>query len=359
MKTALVIPIYQPCDKALPFLSTIDPSSFEKIVIVDDGSGEKYKPIFDEIGKLKNFIVLSYPFNHGKGYALKTGFKYVRDYLPDVKGIVTADGDGQHALEDILRVRDELSEKEDHLVLGVRDFSSPDTPGRNRFGNRFSSGYFKITTGVRVKDTQTGLRGIPENLFEIAITTIGDRYEYEFNFLSDAVKEVKLSQITIKTIYDDNANSHFHPIRDSIRIYRTPLLYLAVALTSFIIDFGLFAAIHYFGPTELPWEVIIPYVGARLISGPYNFLMNDFVVFPGPEGFGRKLGCYAFVFVINMCLGLGLLYLFDRVFPENFGLTLLKIFVETTIFIVNFFVCKVFIFARKNCKRRRKGKANE
>jgi putative flippase GtrA len=100
-------------------------------------------------------------------------------------------------------------------------------------------------------------------------------------------------------------------------------------------------------------------VGARLISGPYNFLMNDFVVFPGPEGFGRKLGRYAFVFVINMCLGLGLLYLFDRVFPENFGLTLLKIFVETIIFIVNFFVSKVFIFARKNCKRRRKGKANE
>jgi putative flippase GtrA len=100
----------------------------------------------------------------------------------------------------------------------------------------------------------------------------------------------------------------------------------------------------------------VPYVGARLVSGPYNFVMNNFVVFPGSEGFGRKLGRYAFIFVINMCLGLGLLYLFDYVFPENFGLTLLKVFVEAIIFIVNFFVSKTFIFARK-LRKKRKGEA--
>ena len=354
MKTALVIPIYQPCDKALPFLRSIDPSSFERIVIVDDGSGEKYKHIFDEIAKLENFVVLSYPLNHGKGYALKTGFKYVKDNLPEVKGIVTADGDGQHALEDILRVRDELEKQEGKLVLGARDFTSEDCPKRNRFGNRFSSRYFKISTGVKIKDTQTGLRGIPSNLFELAINTVGDRYEYEFNFLSDAVKEAPLSEITIKTIYDDNANSHFHVIKDSARIYKVPLLYLAVALSSFLIDFGLFALIHHFGPTELPWMILVPYIGARLISGPYNFLMNNFVVFSGPEGFWRKLGRYGFVFLINMCLGLGLLYLFDYVFPQNIGLTVLKIFVEAIIFVINFFVSKMFIFAKK-AREKRKG----
>ncbi len=358
MKTALVIPVYQPCDKALPFLRTIDPSSFEKIVVVDDGSGEKYKPIFDEIGTLENFIVLSYPENHGKGYALKTGFKYVRDNLPEVGGVVTADGDGQHVLEDILRVRDELSEKENCLVLGVRDFSSPDCPKRNRFGNKFSRGYFKMSTGVKVTDTQTGLRGIPSNLFEMAISTTGDRYEYEFNFLSDAVKEAGLSQITIKTIYDDNANSHFHPIKDSFRIYRTPILYIIVAVTSFLIDLGLFTLISHFTPEGLPLEVIVPYIGARVISGPYNFLMNNYIVFPGAEGFGRKLGRYAIIFVINMCLGLGLLYLFDYVFPKNVGLTILKILVEAIIFVVNFFISKMFIFAKKKLKKA-KGKPDE
>ena len=313
MKTALVIPVYQPCDKALPFLRSIDPSSFEKIVVVDDGSGEDYKAIFSEIATLENFVVVSYPINHGKGYALKTGFKYVNEKLPEVKGIVTADGDGQHTLKDILRVRDELIAKEDELVLGVRDFSGADCPKRNRFGNRFSSRYFEMSTGVKVKDTQTGLRGIPSNLFELALTTIGDRYEYEFNFLSDAVRAAGLSQVTITTIYDNNANSHFRAIKDSIRIYRAPLLYVAVALSSFVIDFGLFATIHYFGPKDFPWEVLIPYLGARLISGPYNFFMNDFVVFPGSEGFRRKLGRYGIVFLINICLGLGLLYLFDYV----------------------------------------------
>ena len=100
--------------------------------------------------------------------------------------------------------------------------------------------------------------------------------------------------------------------------------------------------------------ILVPYIGARLVSGPYNFLMNNYVVFPGKEGFGRKLGRYAIVFVINMCLGLGLLYLFDYVFPENFGLTLLKLFVEAIIFIVNFFISKMFIFAKKNKKEKGK-----
>ncbi|MBO7121472.1 MAG: GtrA family protein, partial [Bacilli bacterium] len=130
--------------------------------------------------------------------------------------------------------------------------------------------------------------------------------------------------------------------------------YILVAVTSFLIDFGLFALISYFGPKELPLEVLVPYIGARLISGPYNFLMNNYIVFPGPEGFGRKLGRYAIVFVLNMCLGLGLLYLFDFVFPKNVGLTILKILVEAIIFVVNFFISKMFIFARKRLK---KGKA--
>jgi len=83
--------------------------------------------------------------------------------------------------------------------------------------------------------------------------------------------------------------------------------------------------------------------------------MNNYIVFPGKEGFGRKLGRYALIFVINMCLGFSLLYLFDYVFPENFGLTLLKLFVEAIIFIVNFFISKMFIFAKKN---RKKAKGN-
>jgi hypothetical protein len=41
-----------------------------------------------------------------------------------------------------------------------------------------------------------------------------------------------MRSLSIKTIYDGNKTSHFHPVRDSFRIYKTPLLYLIVALLS-------------------------------------------------------------------------------------------------------------------------------
>lgn len=360
MKAALLIPIYKPCDKAYPFLSTIDPTSFEKIVVVDDGSGEAFKSIFDQIASLENFVVLSYPENHGKGYALKYGIKHIVDNYKDVTGIITADGDGQHTLKDIIKVRDSMGENPGHLLLGVRDFSLPETPARNKVGNRFSSFYFKMSTGKHIQDTQTGLRGIPSNLFDMALNTVGDRYEYEFNFLHDAARASQITQVVITTIYDNNENSHFRPIRDSMRIYKTPLLYILVAVTSFFIDFGLFALLEFLFEVDFPLIVLIPYLGARLVSGPYNFLMNNFLVFPNKEKMLGKALKYVAVFAINVCIGLGLLFLFDHFLLEGVGdnlimkmsLLALKVLVEAIIFIINYFVSKAFIFAKKKTAKK-------
>jgi hypothetical protein len=75
---------------------------------------------------------------------LKTAFRFLKDHHPEIQGVVTADGDGQHAYEDILRVRDELSSHPDSLVMGVRDFSGKDVPKHNRIGNRLSALYFRL-----------------------------------------------------------------------------------------------------------------------------------------------------------------------------------------------------------------------
>ena len=102
----------------------------------------------------------------GKGAALKTGIRAAAEYFPNDTGIVTADGDGQHLTKDILRVSEELSENPGSLVLGVRDFSGRNVPWRSRFGNRFTSFFFRITNGVRLSDTQTGLRGFSSTLYD-------------------------------------------------------------------------------------------------------------------------------------------------------------------------------------------------
>jgi glycosyltransferase involved in cell wall biosynthesis len=344
MKQALVIPLYQPNEKVLPFLEEFKREDFARFVIVDDGSGVSYQATFDAIKARGLFEVLSYPKNGGKGHALKTAYAYLKEQCPDIEAIVTADGDGQHAYSDILKVRDALKANPTSLVMGVRDFSAKDVPHHNKVGNRLSALYFRLATGVKLSDTQTGLRGIPSNLFALALESRGERYEYEMNFLMEAVKEAPLVQIPIQTIYDGNKSSHFHPVRDSLRIYKTPLLYILVALLSEGIDLGFFSLFTAIGPSDTLYKILVATVGSRLLSGSFNYTMGYFLVFENNGGFAKKLGRYALVFFLNMGLSFGLTYAFNYL-PAN--LTFIKFVVDLVLFTANYFVARGWIFARK------------
>jgi glycosyltransferase involved in cell wall biosynthesis len=347
MKTALVMPLYEPSPKTLPFLKSIEPGAFSFVLVIDDGSGEKYAPVFADIKKMLGFEVLAYPHNGGKGHALKAAFAYIGSSHPEIEGIVTADGDGQHAYSDIKKVRDALAAAPDSLVLGVRDFRGPDVPKHNRAGNRFSRAYFFLARGVKVRDTQTGLRGIPKSLFSLALETKGERYEYEMNFLLAAVREAPLAQVNIQTIYDDNASSHFRPFRDSIRIYRTPLLYVTISLVSVLIDLGLFSLFSLSFTYSAFAHVFFPTVLARLVSGSFNFVFNNGLVFPSDGRFWRHLARYSVIFAINMCLSFTFVFLFSE---SSWALILIKVVVDAAIFVLNYFVQLSWVFASKKAR---------
>ena len=112
-------------------------------------------------------------------------------------------------------------------------FDKEDVPPRSSMGNRITSAFFKLCTGVACSDTQTGLRGIPSSLIPLALSTKGDRYDYEMNFLMAAVKKVPLVMIPIETVYmNGNEQSHFHPVRDSFLIYKEPLKKVGLGLAA-------------------------------------------------------------------------------------------------------------------------------
>lgn len=357
MNTALVIPIFCPDGRVLPFLRNFKESDFGLFVVVDDGSGDKYKSIFDQIRALGFFHVISYPENKGKGHALKEAFRFVYGEHPEIHGIVTADGDGQHTYPDILRVRDALLKHPFELVMGTRDFDSPNVPARSKGGNRFSAWYFHLFTGKTLKDTQTGLRGIPECLFPLAIDEVGERYEFEMNFVMDAAKETKIFTIDIETVYENgNKTSHFRPFRDTCRIYRTPIIYILVALASWGIDLASFAVLSNFVfPDSLLYKVLICTISARLVSGLFNFLMNWKVVFPSKGGGGQKALRYFIMFVVNMGLSFGLTYGFSYLANTLAAwiITLIKFGVDTFLAICNYFVNWAWVFAKKKHHHRK------
>ena len=134
MKDAVIlIPSYEPDELLINTIRELKENDFP-ILLVNDGSGPEFDAIFD---KVKDDVkYLFYEKNRGKGYAMKHGYSKLLELYPDAKYVITADGDGQHALKDIIRVYEKMVET-NQLVFGVRSFGK-DVPFRSKFGNDFS-----------------------------------------------------------------------------------------------------------------------------------------------------------------------------------------------------------------------------
>ena len=208
VKVAL-IPSLEPDQELVNIVNELEKNDY-KVVVVDDGSGPKYKEIFNKC----NCKVISYDVNRGKGYALKTGLKFIKDNYTDAY-IVTMDSDGQHTVEDAERIIKYAKRHKNTLVLGSRK-RGENTPLRSFLGNTITCFIFDLVTHTKIYDTQTGLRAFSSNLIDYLLEVEGDRFEYEMNVLLNLSRNnIKVHEITIQTIYiDKNSGSHFNAIKD-------------------------------------------------------------------------------------------------------------------------------------------------
>lgn len=235
----IVIPAYEPDDRLLELLKNIRDKENQMfdIILVDDGSGADFAPLFAIAQSNYACHLQRHADNKGKGRALKTAISYILDNFPNAKGIVTIDSDGQHTYEDMMKCLAEFLQHPDSLVLGVRTFEKS-VPLRSKFGNLLTRDVLGAMTGVNVSDTQTGLRVIPMSWLPKLLTVEGERYDFEMNMLLEAKEDnILIREVGIATIYlDENQSSHFDAIRDSIRIYKVFFKYIFSSLFSFLVD---------------------------------------------------------------------------------------------------------------------------
>lgn len=222
--TAVVIPALDPDGSLITLSEQLAEWSDLVLVIVDDGSHATSTDVFAEL-EGRGHTVLHHATRQGKGTALKTGLAYVQAELPHCDVIVTADADGQHLPADIVHVAATAREHQGALVLGERTFSQEEVPLRSRFGNKFSAWLFRALYGLKVHDTQTGLRSFDRTLLPLLERVKGTRYEYEANMLIECARQrCKVVTVPIETVYlDNNSASHFSPVRDSLRVLGTAI----------------------------------------------------------------------------------------------------------------------------------------
>ena len=217
----VVIPTLNPGAALPPLVAEVLRGGAAEVIVVDDGStADDAKKFLAEAAALPGCRLLRHPANRGKGAALKSAWRFCLE-TGGRSGIVTADDDGQHTAQDILRIRAALRMKPDALILGSRDFSRRSVPWRSRFGNRLTSLVFRRFAGIAVGDTQTGLRGIPRRLADAMLELPGDGFELETEMLLAAAEiPLPIVETPIETVYiAGNSGTHFHPLRDAFRIY--------------------------------------------------------------------------------------------------------------------------------------------
>ena len=334
----VLIPAFQP-DARLPRLilelHRADPST--KIVVVDDGSGQKFSDIF-EASATAGAHVISYENNRGKGYALREGFTWIRDVAGDLSEcVVTADADGQHTLNDIFRVGRTCTDT-GKSVLGVREFVGH-VPARSRIGNTATSALFWLATGWKLKDTQTGLRAFPVALLPALLEVQGDRYEYELRVLLHLAKfRHPVTQIPIETIYEaGNPTSHFRPLQDSARIWAPLLKFAASSGVATVIDYVLVLVLN-----ALTGALFFPVIAARLVSASVNFAMNRRVFEATGVSLRRSALRYATLAVAVVAGSYTMLAVLTGI---GMPLWIAKIIADTTMYLVSYSAQSRYVFA--------------
>jgi len=349
---AIVLPSLNPDEKFGAVLDGLLSSGFENIVIVNDGSDQPNRIWFERAAEHEQCTVLTHEVNRGKGAALKTAFTYVAENLPQLKGVITIDGDGQHLLEDIIACGEKMLELGDKVVLGCRDFDKPGVPARSLAGNKTTARLFRLCYGIKLSDTQTGLRAIPAQFLERFIGIEGDRFEYETNMLLMMKRwGIKFAEQPIETVYDgDNSGSHYNAIKDSWRIFKVMFKFFVSSVSSLLIDLGLFYLImRIFGSMLGGYAELTATVVARICSSFFNFNANNSVVFGNKGGYKRAMLRYYCLCIPQMLVSAGLVTLINGLFANSLPIiaTLIKFVVDGCLFFISYIIQREWVFSEK------------
>ncbi|MGN1003905.1 MAG: glycosyltransferase [Oscillospiraceae bacterium] len=345
---SVIIPAYKPDQKLIGTLNELVKIGFTDILVVDDGSGEQFDPVFQQVRQFPQCTLLRHSVNRGKGAALKTAMAWFAENRPGQAGVVTADADGQHLAADIAAVSRTMLES-GHVVLGVRDFSGPGIPWTSRAGNRITIAVFRLFFGMKISDTQTGLRAVPRRYLSEIAAAKGDRYEFETHmlFLMNQ-RKIPFDEVKIATVYiEENNSSHFRFVRDSVRIYALILKYLLSSAAASVIDelaFYLFKRFAFLAFLPIPLTFTSA-VLARVISSLVNYLINARVVFDGRAD-RRSLAKYYILAVVQIAISTSLVFLVEHVLAISSPAlsTLVKIVIDVVLFFFSFRVQHKWVF---------------
>jgi len=214
LKTCVLIPTYNNA-KTLESVISKTLEYCNDVIVVNDGATDDSPNI---ISKFNDITVVKHEVNQGKGMALRNGFKKALELGFD--NVISIDSDGQHYPEDFITFLNKIEEQPGSLIIGARNMTVDNVPGKSTFGNKFSNFWFMVETGISLPDTQSGYRLYPvKRMRNIWLFTTKFELEIEV-IVKSAWRGIPVISVPVKVYYAPQGEriTHFRPGKDFTRI---------------------------------------------------------------------------------------------------------------------------------------------
>ena len=188
VELSFVLPAYNEGDSIEGALDSLDRVVKDsrlryEIVVVDDGSIDSTRvKALNYASKNGHVRVVAYDRNLGKGYAIKKGFTQATG-----DAVVFVDSDLEIDLERISSYVEALGRGDVVVASKWHPESVVEIPFMRRILSRGFNVLVRLLTGVKLKDTQTGLKAIRRKAFENAFPRLSvKRYAFDVELLTVA-----------------------------------------------------------------------------------------------------------------------------------------------------------------------------
>jgi glycosyltransferase involved in cell wall biosynthesis len=198
---AIIVPLYNPhndwfdaiCDSIAGLDSILKDVEYS-VVLVNDGSTAFEESYIEKLlAKTNKVTYLSYPVNHGKGYAIRFGLsKTQADYY------VYTDIDFPFGYEVIKNMHQIFTDSNTNLIIGIRDKDYFNLlPIKRKILSIALHNINYVLTGFKVHDTQAGIKGFDNEAKKEFLSTRTNGFLFDLEFIRKCLRK-RLKYSTIK-----------------------------------------------------------------------------------------------------------------------------------------------------------------
>ncbi len=202
MKTCIVIPAYNEGGRIEIVVKNLLEQNFVDIIVVDDGSTDN---TLANLQKLP-IIYTAHSTNLGQGAALRTGTRLA--ILKGFEAVIHFDADGQHRLEDLSTIINELHCSDNQIILGSRFLQAkPNLPLKKKIILTLAKLFSSKILMLEFTDPQSGLRAFRTGIID-ELNWQHDDFAHCTEILSLISKnKLKFREIPITVNYNKETSS--------------------------------------------------------------------------------------------------------------------------------------------------------